>query len=58
MAPLQAKGKQLLGVLWFETGLALATIALRWYTRQYIRGYVGWDDRFLIITWVSHHQSG
>ena len=57
MAPFQAKGQQLLGVLWFETGLAFATIALRWYTRQYIRGHVGWDDRFLIITWVSRHRS-
>ena len=53
MAVLQAKQRELLGVLWFETVLTLATVGLRWYTRQFIRGHIGWDDRFLAISWVS-----
>lgn len=46
------KGGMVIGVIWAENLLSFVLIALRVYTRKFIKGKVGWDDICLIITWV------
>lgn len=51
--PLGGKGPSVLVCLWTQTVVTLTCIALRWYTRRYIKGKVGADDYVLWLTWVS-----
>jgi len=51
------KGRQLLTVLWVETGIAFAIISLRYYTRRFVGGRVGPDDYILMVTWVRIQNS-
>ncbi|KAI9640389.1 hypothetical protein NHQ30_011134 [Ciborinia camelliae] len=50
--PLTPKGQQLLGVLWMEVVLSLLFISLRFYTRKFVGGAVGFDDYLLVLSWV------
>jgi len=53
VVPLQAKGREVLAVLWIEASLAFIAIALRWATRKFIKDQVGPDDYILIASWVQ-----
>lgn len=50
--PLGGKGPAVLACLWTQAGVTLTCIALRWYTRHFIKGKVGADDYMLWVTWV------
>lgn len=49
--PFGGKGPVVVGVLWAENFLSAIFIGLRFYTRTYVKGKVGWDDYALITTW-------
>lgn len=52
-AGIGGRGGTVLAVIWGENFLTLILIGLRFYTRHFIRGKVGWDDYWLIVTWVG-----
>ncbi|CAH0022450.1 unnamed protein product, partial [Clonostachys rhizophaga] len=51
-AGIGGRGGTVLAVIWGENFLTLILIGLRFYTRHFIRGKVGWDDYWLIVTWL------
>lgn len=54
--PLGGKGPMTVAVLSSEAVLAAVFIALRFYTRQTMKGGAGSDDYLLVLTWVSNND--
>ena len=46
------KGPVVVGVLWGQNVLSAIFIGLRFYTRKFVKGTLGWDDYTLMATWV------
>lgn len=54
--PLGGKGPLTIAILMVEVVLAGTFIAMRLYTRKFLKGGVGADDYLLMITWVRENQ--
>ncbi|KAI5459432.1 hypothetical protein BGZ63DRAFT_361102 [Mariannaea sp. PMI_226] len=52
MSSYGGRGPTVNAVLWTETVLAGIFVLLRVYTRKVVLSSFGWDDFFLIITWI------
>jgi hypothetical protein len=50
------KGLVVVGVIWGQIVLSAIFIGLRFYTRQFIKATLGWDDYTLMATWVRSNN--
>ena len=57
MVEIRQLGPVVIGVMWAETIVALPFVALRLFCRAKIhKGGLGWDDGFMLASWVCHHR--
>ena len=47
------KAPALLAIVWTEAVVGTAVLALRLFTRIKIVNNLGWDDFWMVITWVT-----